>query len=229
MVSLLTEKILLLSGPEFHDNNFRLLRNTLKSNAYPRNLMEEIINKTTSKTKIKIPNMERRSTTNQLPQHGITQEKQTVAIPYVKGLFENLKSMCKDECVVVGKGDNNLKKFCFSRLKDKTIKLQQSNVVYKITCSCNSIYIGQTKQKLSKRTYQHKYNTGIKNIDHSAITEHAVSLNHVPRWDEVEILEYEYNKKKRLILEMIHIRKNPTCINKQKESVMLSTVYNNII
>lgn len=49
------------------------------------------------------------------------------------------------------------------------------------------------------------------------------------KWNEVDILDFEYNKKKRLVLEMIHIRKNPTCINKQKESAYLSTVYNNII
>ena len=35
-----------------------------------------------------------------------------------------------------------------------------------------------------------KYNAKIKNIDHSAITEHAVTLGHQPKWDDVEILEF---------------------------------------
>lgn len=224
-VSLLTEKILVLSDPEFHEKNFQLLRNTLNSNGYPSKLTEDIIRK----TKLKVAEKDSRSNVNQVPVHGLQQDKPTVAIPYTKGLFENLRAICRERFSVVGKGNNNVKKFCFSKLKDKTIKMEQSNVVYKVTCSCGAIYIGQTKQKLKKRMYQHKYNARIKNIDHSAITEHAVTLNHEPKWDDVEILEFEYNKKKRCVLEMIHIRKNPNCINKQKESKFLSTAYNNII
>ena len=224
-VSLLTEKILTLSDPEFHEQNFRLLRDTLRSNGYPSKLTEDIIRR----TKLKVSERDSTSNYNQLPNHGLQRDKPTIAIPYTRGLFENLRSICKEQFTVVGKGDNNVKKFCFSRLKDKTVKLEQSNVVYKVTCSCEAVYIGQTKQKLRKRMYQHKYNTRIKNVDHSAITEHAVMFNHEPSWDEVEILEFEYNKKKRCVLEMIHIRKNPSCLNKQKESVFLSTAYNNII
>lgn len=49
-VSLLAEKILVLSDPEFHEQNFQLLRNTLQSNGYPNKLTEDIIRK--SKVKV---------------------------------------------------------------------------------------------------------------------------------------------------------------------------------
>ncbi|XP_037034410.1 uncharacterized protein LOC119073205 [Bradysia coprophila] len=186
-VALLTEKILVLSDPDFHEQNFQLLRNTLQSNGYPSKLTEDII----SKTKLKIAEKDSRSTHDPLPAHGLQHDKPTAAIPYSRGLFESLKSICKEHFTTVGRGDNNVKKYCFSILKDKTVKLEQSNVVYKVTCSCDAIYIGQTKQKLKRRMYQHKYNAKIKNIDHSAITEHAVTLNHEPKWDDVEILEFE--------------------------------------
>lgn len=176
-VALLTAKILVLSDPEYHEPNFQLLRNTLQSDGYPSKLTEDIIRK----TKLKVAEKESRSNSNQLPVHGLQHDKPTVAIPYTRGLFESLKSICKDQFTVVGRGDNNVKKYCFSRLKDKTVKMEQSNVVYKVTCSCGAIYIGQSKQKLKMRMYQHKYNAKIKNIDHSAITEHAVTLNHQPK------------------------------------------------
>lgn len=224
-VMLMTEKILRLSDAEFHEKNFQLLRNTLRSNSYPRKLVEDVIHR----TKEKVAESENGSWSKQRPVDGIERVKPIFSIPYTRGLFESLKSICKEDFTVVGKGDNIVKRVCFSRLKDKTVKLEQSNVVYKVTCSCGLVYIGQTKQKLKKRMYQHKYNAKIKNVDHSAITEHVVLHNHIPKWDEVEILDFEYNKKKRLVLEMIHIRKNPTCINKQKESVYLSTAYNNVI
>lgn len=48
-VALLTEKILLLSEPKFHQKNFELLRSTLKKNLYPKNLVESIIQQTKEK------------------------------------------------------------------------------------------------------------------------------------------------------------------------------------
>lgn len=45
-ISLLTEKILLLSEPEFHDKNFELLATTLLRNFYPRKLIDDMVGKT---------------------------------------------------------------------------------------------------------------------------------------------------------------------------------------
>lgn len=115
-VALLTEKILLLS--EFQQKNFELLRTTLKNNLYPRKLVNDIIQQTTEKI-----NKKRRSKDPE-------ERKPIIAVPYVKGLFEKLKSTCKNEFTVVGKADNSLRKMVFSRLKNKTPKMQQSNVVY---------------------------------------------------------------------------------------------------
>lgn len=150
-------------------------------------------------------------------------------MPYVKGLFEKLKSTCKNDFTVVGKADNSLRKTVFSRLKDKTPKLQQSNVVYKIICQCHFTYVGQTCQTLCKRIYQHKNAIATVDSDHSALAKHAIETKHVPLWDESEIIDRESNLKRRLVLEMIHIRKTTDCLNKQLDSVMLSTAYDNII
>lgn len=121
-VSLMTEKILMLSDPEFQEKNFQLLRNTLRMNAYPNNLVEDVIRK----TKVKVAELDHAPNNNQIPIHGLQYEKQTVAIPYTKGLFENLKSICKEKFIVVGKGDNIIKRSCFSKLKDKNASVKCS-------------------------------------------------------------------------------------------------------
>lgn len=133
--------------------------------------------------------------------------KPIVAIPYVKDLFEKLK--------LVGKGGNNLKMSLFSKLKDKTPKLLQSELIYRIPCECGWRYTGTTKQYLKERIYQHKYNINIKNNEHSALCDHAIRNNHTPLWDQVKIVHHESHDKKRGVLEMIAIKKTKNCLNKQ--------------
>jgi hypothetical protein len=156
-------------------------------------------------------------------------KKPLVAIPYVKGLFEKLKVVCRNDLLVVGKGDNTLKNFIFSKLKDRTPMMLQSNVVYQVTCECGVIYTGQSLQWLRKRLYQHKLNIKNSNGDHSALCKHAIDEKHVPLWDQVKIVYHESNKKKREVLEMIAIKKSSNSINKQTDSIMLASAYDNII
>lgn len=47
--------------------------------------------------------------------------------------------------------------------------------------------------------------------------------------DEVMVIYRECDKKKRDVLEMIAIKKLTRYINKQKDSIMLPTTYNNVI
>ena len=42
-----------------------------------------------------------------------------------------------------------------SKHKEHQPTLLRSNVVYKLTCSCNSVYIGQTRRNLRARLYDH--------------------------------------------------------------------------
>ncbi len=76
----------------------------------------------------------------------------------------------------------------FSRLKDKVPTLQQSHVVYNIPCSCEVRYVGETKNRVRTREDAHEYNIDIGNGSHSALCEHAIKMNHTPKWNEVEIL-----------------------------------------
>lgn len=215
-IALLAEKILLLSEPEFHSKNFELLRSTLLKNQYPKKLIE----KTIEKVKVKMLTKAVKPT---------SEIKPIVAIPYVKGLFEKLKNCCKDDLTIVGKAENNLRKSIFTRLKDPTPLLQQSNLVYELKCECDASYRGQTKQRLGNRVNQHMNHTNSKNVDHSALCKHAILHNHKPKWNDVKIICRETNGKKRDVLEMIAIKRATNCVNKQTDSILLSNAYQNLI
>lgn len=151
-------------------------------------------------------------------------------IPYISGLFEKLKPAFKQINIdIVGQAFNTLKQILFSNLKDKIPELQQSNVIYKIKCECNQVYVGQTIRKLEKRLYDHKYHLRNQNGAHSALCQHAAQMNHTPNWEEVEIVTKHSKKRVLDVLEMIEIRKAKNTLNIQEDSMFLPAVYNNLL
>ena len=79
-------------------------------------------------------------------------------------------------------------------MKQKIPRTQQKNCVYKFDCKdCKSWYIGETWQKIEKRTYQHQ--NDIKNgKETNAIFIHLQQHNrHLIKWQEVS---YKTGKKK---------------------------------
>jgi hypothetical protein len=111
-VTLLAKKFLHLSDEIFHAENFELLTNTLLENGYPRKLIKERI--------FHVKNPKR------LEEVKEKDEKKIVPVPYVKGL----------------KANKPLERTVFSKLKDKTPKDTQSNIIYNIKCECDKNYVG---------------------------------------------------------------------------------------
>ena len=65
-----------------------------------------------------------------------------VVIPYVEGLAEDVRRVCRDYAVqVVFKSGPTLKEN-LTRVKDRLPIEKRSNVVYQIPCSCGKYYIG---------------------------------------------------------------------------------------
>jgi len=61
---------------------------------------------------------------------------------------------------------------------------------------------------------------------HSVISEHIHHFNHGFDWDNTEILDFETSYNKRLISEMIHIKKQKNSINNaQMDTEMLNDSY----
>lgn len=220
-VSILTQKILELADVEFHQNNFMLLKRTLCDNGYPKKLVYDIIKTTTDKFNLG----------DNRDLHKESKDQQNmVAIPYVAGLFEDLKKeLGKHDIKAVAKPDNNLKMSVFSQIKDRTPMMQQSNVVYEIPCTCGKKYSGRTEQKLGKRVDQHKYYIATDDQQHSGLCEHAIQTGHKPRWSGVKIVHKEKNKQKLNVLESIAIKRNLSNLNRQQDSQFLPVAYTNVI
>jgi len=106
----------------------------------------------------------------------------------------------------------------------------QSNVVYKICClHCDATYVGQTRRLLKTRIEEHRSHIRRNTSQSSIITEHRVKFGHVFDWDNVEILDKEPHYNKRLVSEMIYIKKQTNSLNLQLDTKRLNSFYFNII
>jgi hypothetical protein len=221
-ITILTKRILQLSDEKFHETNFEILKKTLISNNYPQQLVNRIIK---SEQEKHLQPLATNQSTNELSTNKF------VSVPYDQRTYHSLKRLFKFHNIqVVAKPSNTLYKHTFSKLKDKTDKQIQSNLIYEVPCKdCNSTYIGQTKQYLKKRMYSHQYHINIKDQKHSALVDHSLQLNHSPNFDNVIIRDREPNFLKRNILEMIYIKSTDNTMNKQTDSLSLPKSYNNII
>ena len=80
--------------------------------------------------------------------------------------------------------------------------------IYKICCNdCNATNIGQTCRKLKIRISEHKNHTHKNTSTLSVIPKHKLQYDYDFNWEEVAILNTERNYNKRLISEIIYIKK----------------------
>lgn len=114
--------------------------------------------------------------------------------------------------------------------KDRINYEDQKNVVYKINCSnCHVSYVGQTKRKLRTRIAEHR-NDIKKNANNlSVISTHRLNFNHDFDWNNVRVLDKERSYCKRLISEMIYIKKQKEGINLQTDTENLDEIYSAIV
>jgi len=126
-------------------------------------------------------------------------------------------------------GINSLNKFIKTH-KDRLPFLSRSNVVYKINClHCDASYVGQTRRLLKQRIDEHRSHIRRSMTQTSVITEHRLEFSHDFDWKNVEILDQEGYFNKRLISEMIYIKKQQKGLNLQKDTVLLDPIYSDII
>ena len=79
-----------------------------------------------------------------------------VVIPYVAGMSEDIRRVCRKFNIrVVFKSGRTLRSM-LTKVKDTLPLGKQSNVVYRIPCSCGQVYIGETKRRLETRLKEHR-------------------------------------------------------------------------
>lgn len=213
-ISVLTQKVIELSSPQFHQKNFDLIKETLLRNGYPIDLTKNVMNNVIQKYAATRP-----------VERNVPNELKFISVPYTGVGFNKLKVvLLKHDIKLVGKPMNTIGHMFHTRLKDDIPKELRSDVCYEISCDCNVKYIGQTKQHLHKRFKQHQNG----DINHSALSEHLVSSGHNINFDNVKILCNESHRQKRDVKEMIYIRMNET-INTQTDSLKLGRSYDNLL
>lgn len=212
----IADRAIKLSDPQHRKHAIKKAKIALKKNNYPEKFTNKIFKNRINK------HYNQTTNNNQRP------KKQTkyISIPYITGLSEQIQKNLKKHNITICHKGNNLLKSNYSKLKTETPLLKKSHVVYEIPCNeCNSVYIGNTRQNLESRLRGHKYDKTNK----TALTKHHETTKHNFNFNNTKILATENNNKKREILEMIYIKKNPNSINDKKDIQGLNKMYHKLI
>ncbi|EFN60436.1 hypothetical protein EAG_05712, partial [Camponotus floridanus] len=99
--------------------------------------------------------------------------------------------------------------------KDVIPKDSNKNVVYKIECgNCDVFYVGQTGRRRSSQDEHKKHMNRVRtNKLISCNSIHMLNFDHEFKWDEIKILDKESFYNKRLISEMICIKRQQNGLN----------------
>ncbi|EFN72003.1 hypothetical protein EAG_06100, partial [Camponotus floridanus] len=193
-----------LSHPIFHQNNIMLIIEIL-NNGYPLKFIFDTIN-------YRLHFLTRISTSN-----SIIEKEASSYFTVLSSLTDNLRYILKDTNTRLSYYSLNKLNTIIRAHKDVIPKVSNTNVVYKIECgNCDASYVGQTGRKLITRINEHKKHIDRVTTNKSVITEHRLNFDHEFKWDDVKILDKESFYNKRLISEML-------CIKRQRNGLNLQT------
>ena len=222
----LIDRVIHLSHPNFHSKNFSLIIEILLNNNYPLDFIfktiQDRIKSLICKSNIhnNIHNKQKQKKKNETGSSYFT-------VPYVNNLSEKFRDITRDLDVVISFFSLNKLDNLIKTHKDKLPYVSHSNVVYKINCNnCNASYVGQTGRQLNTRIKEHKNHINRNSTVKSVITEHKINFQHDFDWDNIEILDHEPFYHKRLVSEMLHIKRQKNSINLQTDTEGLHQSYN---
>ncbi|XP_067216923.1 reticulocyte-binding protein homolog 1 isoform X1 [Linepithema humile] len=222
IISNMTDRILTLSHHKFHKSNLNKAINSLLENGYPLKFIFENM-----RNRINKYNNDKKSTVNKEHSKKTEEkEKKYFTIPYMKNDTKKLEKKIKEHGFSPAYSCHNKLNTYIKTGKDKLEHKKQNDIVYQINCNqCEATYIGQTGRQLQIRIKEHRKDINKKTGTLSVISEHKIKYNHEFEWDNVKILDKEPTYRKRLISEMIHIKRHTQAINKQSDTDFLPNTY----
>jgi hypothetical protein len=199
------------STEESKEKEKDIIMRDMLSNDYPRN----IINEEMEKTLMSVPKLN----------DSREEQPKTVSIPLINGLSQQVsRALRRAEIRTVMKPGLSLKNM-ICNFKDKVSKEDTSNCVYRVPCSeCNASYVGETMRRFNSRLTEHKAAVRNGNHAYSALAEHAVNDLHPPDWEAASILEKEPNFRSRRFKEAVHILNQQNTLNRN-EGINLPEVF----
>ncbi|WP_211326820.1 hypothetical protein, partial [Micromonospora noduli] len=126
----LKNKIEKLSSEPYKEKNTKMLKERLFSNNYPRSIVNRIFHNHTDQ----IDKSKDSSTTS---------NNNFIKVPFHSKLAPLVKNLLDAPDKKVAFYNVKTSKKFFGNVKDRTPMLDQSNVVYEVSCQCNKKYIGQ--------------------------------------------------------------------------------------
>ena len=153
------------------------------------------------------------------------ERKPVVVLPYVQGVTERVTRALAPYAKVANKPGRNLRSMLV-KPKDKREKISNAGVVYQYECICRKVYIGETGRSIKTRESEHKRAIRNGEDNHSGISKHVLETGHSIKWEEVKILAYETNWRKRKIKEGIFIAKtNESTLMNTRPGVPMNDLY----
>lgn len=146
----------------------------------------------------------------------------TAFLPYIQGITDRIgKVLHKHNIKTIFRPHSKISDLLPS-VKDKIAPLL-SQGVYRIPCSCGSVYIGETKRPISVRVSEHERCIRQRSIADSALAEHKYNTGHQILFNETKLLSRQSYFYPRKFRESIEIFKHPQNFNRDDGYMLHST------
>ena len=146
VLSCLVTRAVKICSPSKLDKELHNVSQIFKSLGYPEDLIRRTIKGQVKQSIVPVVNDDKPNVVIRLPYIGSVSER-----------FRKQLSHAVDKCY-----DNvrlqtifTTKTLINAKIKDRTPTLDNSNIIYKFVCSCDSMYVGRTTQRLQVRVNQH--------------------------------------------------------------------------
>ena len=133
----------------------------------------------------------------------------TVVIPYMQGLSESIRRVCQKYNIRIVFGAGKSLRTILTKAKDRLPQEQQSNVVYKIPCSCGKVYIREMARRMESRMREHRSACRKCQLKKSAVAEHTWTQDHNILWNKAEIIDHAQTRGELAFKEAVQIQLTP--------------------
>jgi len=200
VINSLVHRAISISQPDKLESELAHVKKTLQNNGYNKRDVDKIINRHLHPK----PN-----TNSSEPQSS----QKTAFLPYIQGVTDRIgRILRKQDIKTIFKPPQSISEFLPSP-KDQ-VQALLSKGVYKVPCSCGSVYIGETGRSVKTRISEHSRCVRLRSFSSSAIAEHHQNTGHKILFEESSVLAKTSHYYHRKIREAIEIFKNPNNFNR---------------
>ena len=154
-----------------------------------------------------------------------SQEKTFIKLPYVRGVSEKLAKIFRPMGIQVAHSSNRLRNRLV-KAKDAVKPEKKKGAVYQISCSCGSVYIGESGRPKDVRLKEHVADIKHARLDKSATARHFSTCRGDLNPLAAKTLATEGHWKRRKVREAIEVKLTPQAtMNLDEGGVRLSPIW----